>query len=171
MLHEVPEWCHWPSVRRERLVLIAGALFVAPAMRLWIEAKRIETARTLLGAEVFEQVMAFESVPREAPPLPADEDVRELLPAAGAGVLLGSLTCARLRDWLAPLLPQPTGPLPHALAAALAADTLALMVALEQPVVPAQTTEQAQQPPEVPPAQSPIESPTKSLTESPKESS
>ncbi len=133
MLLEVPEWCHWPPSRREHLVLIAGALFAAPAMRLWIEAKRIEAARAVVGADVFDRVMARESLPREVPPLPAGEDERELLQAAGAGVLLGSLAHDCLRDGLAPLLPRSAGTLPHMIATALAADALALMAALEQP--------------------------------------
>jgi len=102
-------------------------------MRLWIEARRIEAAKAVIGADAFDRVMARESLPREAPQLPTDADVRELLQAAGAGVLLGSLSHDCLRDGLALLLPRSAGTLPHAIAATLAADALALLAALEQP--------------------------------------
>lgn len=130
MLLDVPEWCHWPSARREHLVLIAGALFAAPAMRLWIEARRIEAARAVIGADVFERVMAHESVPRETTHIPAGEDIRVVFQAAGAAVLLGSLAHECLRDWLAPLLPPSAGTLSQVIATALAADAQALMVSL-----------------------------------------
>lgn len=132
LLLEVPEWCHWPSSRREYLVLIAGALFAAPAMRLWIEARRIAAAKSVIGADAFDKVMAHESLPHAAPQLPAGEDIRELLQAAGAGVLLGSLSHDGLRNGLAALLPPPVGTLPHTVAAALTADALVLVAMLEQ---------------------------------------
>lgn len=156
MLLEVPEWCYWPPARREQLVLIAGALFAAPAMRLWIEAKRIETARTIVGADVFDRVMVHESVFREAPQLPADENVRELLLTAGAGVLLGSLAHACLRDRLASLLPRPAGTLPYAIAAMLAADALALMAMLAPSV---EQLKESTSPPKEPPMEPPMEPP------------
>ncbi len=132
LLLEVPEWCDWPPSRREHLVLIAGALFAAPAMRLWIEARRIAAARSIIGADAFDRVMAHESLPHAAPELPAEEDIRALLQAAGAGVLLGGLSHDGLRNSLAPLLPTSAGALPHTVAAALTADALALVAALEQ---------------------------------------
>lgn len=144
MLLDLPKWCYWPPSHREHLVLVVGALFAAPAMRLWIEAKRIETARAVVGADAFDRVMAHELLPHAAPQLPADEDIRELLQAAGASVLLSSLPHDCLREGLAPLLPRPAGTLPHTVAAALTRDALALVVALEQPKQPPEADAAAQ---------------------------
>jgi hypothetical protein len=106
-LAALPAWCLWPAPARDRLARLAGALFAAPGMRLWISGSLIEAARALLGADLFEQVMARPGLPGQAPAVPAQQDLARLFDGAGRSVLLGSLPAAWMRAWIAPLLPQP----------------------------------------------------------------
>jgi len=96
-------------------------------MRLWIEAKRIEAARLVIGAELFDRIMKHESVPRAALPFPGDMDLRDTLLRAGASVFLDSLSHQCLRDRLALLLPRSLGTLPQGVALSLSVEALALV--------------------------------------------
>lgn len=105
-LAELPAWCLWPAERRSRLARVAGALFCAPGMRLWIDRSRLAAARTLVGPAMFERVMQSPALPAQAPTMPTQGDLARLLDTAGRSVLLGSLGVAWMRSFAAPRLPQ-----------------------------------------------------------------
>lgn len=119
-----PDWADWPAGRRERLALLAGALFCAPLMRRWIDRARLDEVAALIGPAEFDAVLQagedFELASALAD-LPARGAVRAPLAAAGAGVLLASVAAATLRPFLAAALPGPALPVPEPVAAVLAA--------------------------------------------------
>jgi len=131
VLLAVPDWCFWPAQHRERLTLISGALFIAPAMRLWIDVSRIKQARTILDDRCFDLVMSHFSVPHEPLPLPETEDVKTLLLTTGSSVLLGA-TKSELQDCLASLLAQPAGILSQTVARPLMGGALSVMAAVDK---------------------------------------
>ncbi|MEW6704696.1 MAG: hypothetical protein AB1430_07590 [Pseudomonadota bacterium] len=129
-LGELPEWCLWPDEQRARLVRVAGALFAAPGMRLWIDAARLRAARSLVGERLFDRVMQSPALPAQAPGVPDRGDLARLLDTAGRSVLLGSLTPAWMRSFAAPRLPPADAQsalCPAAVAQPLAARALQLL--------------------------------------------
>ncbi|MCK9689528.1 hypothetical protein [Scleromatobacter humisilvae] len=104
-LGELPDWCLWPADARLRLVRVTGALFAAPGMRLWIDGRRIEIARTLIGTATLARVMACPALPIQAPAVPPSGDLQRLFDGSGRAVLLGSLGAAWMRGVAGPLLP------------------------------------------------------------------
>ena len=105
-LAELPAWCLWPADARLRLVRVVGALFAAPGMRLWIDGRRIEIARTLIGTATLARVMACPALPIRAPAVPPAGDLQHLFDSSGRAVMLGSLGAAWMRGVAAPLLPS-----------------------------------------------------------------
>ena len=104
-LGELPGWCLWPAEPRLRLVRVVGALFAAPGMRLWIDGRRIEIARALIGKTTLARVMACPALPIQAPAVPPAGDLLRLFDSSGRAVMLGSLGAAWMRAVAAPLLP------------------------------------------------------------------
>jgi hypothetical protein len=130
-LGELPGWCLWRNERRAQLVRLAGALFAAPGMRLWIDAARLRAARALVGERLFDRVMQSRGLPGEAPAVPERGDLARLLDSAGRAVLLGSLPAAWMRSFAAPRLPpaDAQAPLcPAAVARPLLAQALELLL-------------------------------------------
>lgn len=132
-LDEIPDWCYWPKARIKQLALVSGALFTAPAVRMWIEAEKIEAARTIIGGELFERIMTLDTLPNVVYPFPEDIDLNELFIATGAGVMLNSIPRQSLRDRIAFLLPQPVGVLTHNVARLLWLQALTLIDATNFP--------------------------------------
>lgn len=136
MLLEIPDWCHWPLARIEHLSLIAGSIFTAPAIRLWIESKHVEEVRSIIGKDLFDQIMAMEKMPNAVLTFPNDVDLRKSLLSAGASVLLSSIPHRHLRERLSFLLPEPSGVLPQQVAWSLLQQSLTF-------IEPLMKTEQA----------------------------
>ena len=129
-LAELPAWCLWPDAARLRLVRVVGALFAAPGMRLWIDGRRLEIARTLIGTATLARVMACPALPTQAPPVPPAGDLQRLFDSAGRAVMLGSLGAAWMRAVAGPLLPPVDAratPCPAAIARPLVEQALALV--------------------------------------------
>ena len=132
-LAELPAWCLWPDAARLRLVRVAGALFAAPGMRLWIDGRRIAIARRLVGAATLARVMACPALPIRAPAVPPAGDLQRLFDGSGRAVLLGGLDAAWMRGVAGPLLPLPdarTALCPRAIARPLVEQSLALVAEL-----------------------------------------
>ncbi len=132
-LGELPEWCLWPADARLRLLRVTGALFAAPGMRLWIDGRRIEIARTLIGTATLARVMACPALPIQAPAVPPAGDLQRLFDTSGRAVLLGSLGAAWMRGVAAPLLPLVDARIalcPSAIARPLVGQALALIEAI-----------------------------------------
>lgn len=129
-LAELPDWCLWPNDARLRLVRVTGALFAAPGMRLWIDGRRLEVARALIGSATLARVMACPALPMQAPAVPPSGDLQRLFDSTGRAVLLGSLTATWMRGVAAPLLPPVdarTALCPAAIARPLVDQALALV--------------------------------------------
>ncbi len=123
----VPDWCFWDESRRERLTLIAGALFVAPAMRLWIDADRLRQARELLGEPVFNTIVASKAIPKESVQVSQEEQLEDVFFSAGLAVLLSSLDPA-LRPRLTQLLNRrAAGMMPQHVAVLLANEAVLIL--------------------------------------------
>jgi len=125
----VPAWCYWPEDKRLALAMTAGALFLVPVMRLWIDAERIRQVTQILGAPLFDAVMRYEHLPQVTEQPPQDMPVESLLLASGASILLGSLETS-LRSRLSALLPEPGGEVPDAIAKQLAMEAESLLLRL-----------------------------------------
>ncbi len=139
-LSDLPDWCLWPEGPRAQLVRVAGALFAAPGMRLWIDAARLQAARALIGDRLFDAVMSSPVLPSQAPSVPSSGDLARLLDTAGRAVLLGSLGAAWMRSFIAPRLPaaDAQAPLcPAAVARPLTAQALALLASMSDETRPA----------------------------------
>jgi len=138
-LSDLPDWCLWSDAPRAQLVRVAGALFAAPGMRLWIDAARLQAARALIGERLFDAVMSSPALPAQAPSVPSSGDLARLLDTAGRAVLLGSLGAAWMRSFVAPRLPaaDAQSPLcPAAVARPLTAQALALLASMSAEVRP-----------------------------------
>ena len=129
-LGELPGWCLWPAAPRLRLVRVVGALFAAPGMRLWIDGRRLEVARALIGRATLARVMTCHALPMQAPAVPPAGDLQRLFDSTGRAVLLGSLAATWMRGVAAPLLPPVdarTALCPAAIARPLVDQALALV--------------------------------------------
>ncbi len=114
-LDEAPAWLALPDAPRALLARRVGAVLAAPALRLWIAAAPLAAARSALGGEWFDALLARADWPAwpagvpALPPAQAGSDVAELLRQAGASVLAASLPHGALRHaasaCLAPLAP------------------------------------------------------------------
>ncbi len=139
-LLSIPDWCFWPEDKRHALALAAGALFLAPVLRLWIDAKRIRSARQLLGDTLFDAVLQYKTLPQEIKQPSQKIPVNVLFLSTGSSVLLGSLDPV-LQQRLAPLLPPPGEPLQHKIATQLAAEAQSLLLRLTAEYVAAKKQE------------------------------
>ena len=131
LLLAVPEWCFWSESQRYRLAIIAGGLFIAPAIRLWIDADRLRRVRKLLGESVFDAIMSSDAVPKDPCQISADEDLETVLISAGESVLLSRLEPG-LQPRLALLLRKSTGVIPYAVARLLANESIGILKQTEQ---------------------------------------
>ncbi len=139
-LLSIPDWCFWPEDKRHALASTAGALFLAPVLRLWIDAKRIISARQILGDSLFDAIMQYQTLPQVVKQPSQKIPVKVLFLSTGSSVLLGSLTPA-LQQRLASLLPPPAEPLQHALAQQLAAEAQSLLLRLTAEYIATQEQE------------------------------
>lgn len=122
----LPDWCFWSDSKRKRLILVAGALFISPAMRLWIDADRLRQVSQILGGEVFDAIMDRESVPKDILRIPAEDDPHRLLVSAGESVLLSSLDPV-LQPRLSVLLAGNVGLMPATIAMTLVEEALEVL--------------------------------------------
>lgn len=114
-LDAAPAWLSLPDAALGTFCCKVGAVHAAPALRLWIDGARIAAARTALGEEFLQAVLANAPTALHAvPALPqftSAATIRKDLTTAGAGVLLASLPPGPLRAaavaTFAPIEPAP----------------------------------------------------------------
>lgn len=101
-LDDLPHWCLLNDTSLLELQRIAGALFVAPALRRCIDGPLLNDWRQLLGVSVFDDVLSAAAILTldESPMLP--EASESLILMNGASVLLSTLETHPAR----PLLEQ-----------------------------------------------------------------
>jgi len=88
----VPGWAVGTPAELERLALLAGALFAAPALRVCLDAGPLIRVRALVGADALDQVLAVPGLPMQAPTWPADaRGERDTLHAWGGTLLVASV--------------------------------------------------------------------------------
>lgn len=131
MLSDMPEWIYWPELERDRLLMVAGALFCAPAIKLWIDASKVRDVRSLIGAKTFSLVMNNDVVPRIPPQLPTFDDVSILLKSTGSAVLINSAN-TDLHGYLSRLLPNSAGILPFDIAQLVLTQSTAILHEVNQ---------------------------------------
>ena len=86
----LPEWFMWDEERVQRLVMIAGTVFLLPSIRLWIEAQKINIVQNQIGKPVYEFIMRYTQVDN-SPVMQIDiEDLHSSMKKAGASVILSS---------------------------------------------------------------------------------
>jgi hypothetical protein len=89
-LSQLPAWALCAPAQLERLALLTGTLFAAPALRRCLHAGPLLRVRALLGAAALERVLALpdDSAALQGPDWPVDEaGERDTLHAWGAALL------------------------------------------------------------------------------------
>jgi len=92
-LSGLPAWALGTRPQLERLALLTGTLFAAPALRRCLHPGPLLRVRGLLGSDTLERVLALPDDPTlHSPEWPADESSeRDTLHAWGAALLAASL--------------------------------------------------------------------------------
>jgi hypothetical protein len=104
-LAHLPLWAHDTMANLERLALITGALFAAPALRVCLQAAPLLRVRALIGAPALDQVLAVPGLPPQNPGWQMKEgEERDSLYAWGAGLLINSVADEALRQSVSRLL-------------------------------------------------------------------
>ncbi|MEE9335094.1 MAG: hypothetical protein V3U65_13480 [Granulosicoccaceae bacterium] len=118
-LDAVPHWCFEPPEYTNKLQLVSGAMFLAPAIRNWIDGKRIQELRALLGPIAFAAVARSSAVTGSSENFEVAEDVPEALARGGASVMLGAIDNADVRALLGTLFPMDVEPIDQSIANAI----------------------------------------------------
>ena len=98
LLGQAPVWLALGDAALAAFERQVGAVLCAPAMRLWIDGRRLAAARAAVGDPFMQALLAQPDLPALDPGmssalrLDAPEHVGALLQSTGAAVLLASLT-------------------------------------------------------------------------------
>ena len=107
-LSSLPSWALGTPAELERLALLCGALFAAPALRVCLDAGPLLRVRGLIGADALDRVLAVPGLPPVAPPWPTHQDgERDTLWAWGSALMVASMPDPPLRASLAQMLSCP----------------------------------------------------------------
>ncbi len=91
-LAALPRWALGPPEQLERLALLTGALFAAPALRLCLDAGPLMRVSRLIGPQALDHVLDLSDQPIESPQWPQDENSeRNTLYSWGAALLASSV--------------------------------------------------------------------------------
>lgn len=110
----LPAWCLADATERQQLQQVCGALFLSPEIRFWIEKPALNALQTLIGEQVFTQIMTHADamlLPREpvapfikqaVPDLSTlqPDTLQSLLMSAGATVLSATVDESLPREML-----------------------------------------------------------------------
>ena len=97
-LSAVPGWAVGTPAELERLALLCGALFAAPALRVCLDAGLLIRVRALVGADALDQVLAVPGLPMQAPTWPQDARAeRDTLHTWGGTLLVASVADPRVQ--------------------------------------------------------------------------
>jgi len=115
-LDSVPHWCFEPPSYIGKLQMVCGAIFLAPAIRNWIDGKRIQEVRALIGPVAFAAVARSSVVTQTAGELEITEEVPAALAKGGASVLLNAIDNEQVKSLLALQFPMDVEPIDHNIA-------------------------------------------------------
>lgn len=88
----LPAWALGTPAQLERLALLTGTLFAAPALRKCLDAGPLLRVRGLIGAVALDSVLALPDDPMPSPEWPQDErSERDTLQAWGGAMLSASV--------------------------------------------------------------------------------
>lgn len=124
-LDRLPAWCLSDSTERQQLQQVCGALYLSPDIRFWIEKPALQALQSIIGEQVFTQIMNHAdamALPREPlatvmnnaafnPSSVQITELLELLMAAGATVLSATVHESLPRDMLVSSLGEGVGEL------------------------------------------------------------
>jgi hypothetical protein len=114
-LKSLPAWIFLNQDEIEKIVLISGTIFLLPSIRIWIDARKIQEIRLLIGDSVFDYIMTNINTNNQQVHSLDMEDVQINLRSSGAAVIISSHSL-KYRPWLKDILPEPKGKLDTALA-------------------------------------------------------
>jgi hypothetical protein len=114
-LESVPTWLLWDKTKITNLVMTAGTIFLLPSIRMWIDSKKIQEVRDLIGEQLFDFILKTTKVDNNHLKTINITNVKEHLLSSGASVIIAS-NSMRIRPWLSNILPKSKGKLDPALA-------------------------------------------------------
>jgi len=115
-LDAVPHWCFEPPSYIGKLQLVCGAIFLAPAIRNWIEGRRIQEVRALIGPTAFAAVARSSVITEVSAELEVTEEVPAALAKGGASVLLNAIENDQVKSLLALQFPMDVEAIDHEIA-------------------------------------------------------
>ena len=132
-LEAVPHWCFLSSDEQHALRLLCGAVFLGPQMHQWIEGRRIQGVRELIGAEAYDLVLC--STDPLADSLNIDQvdgDLSGSLENAGQAVLLGAIQHPAIQTLSAGNASENASPLAASIATPIYQRALEIFLRLRQ---------------------------------------
>jgi hypothetical protein len=97
-LEELPSWVFWETKKIDQLINIAGAIFMLPSIRLWLESERIETVQSTIGKDIYDFLLKYTYIDIEPITCEEIEDIPSILQTTGVSVLLSALK-ESIRPW------------------------------------------------------------------------
>jgi hypothetical protein len=114
-LENIPEWLLWENNAIKQLVMIAGTIYFLPSIRIWIDSKKIQEVRKLIGESVFDYILHNTMVDNNQVSSLNITNVADNILSAGSAVII-SCHSLRLRPWLIRTIPKPKAKLDKILA-------------------------------------------------------
>jgi len=112
-LRGLPHWCFIEESERDALQRIAGCLYLLPALQRTLDGDVFQTVRTLVGKAVTDRLMAMDApVVHGGRELDIDPPLPDRVRAAGAAVLLSTLSDRTIMPLFFGLFDRPAGALP-----------------------------------------------------------
>ncbi|MCG7920983.1 MAG: hypothetical protein N0C81_15625 [Candidatus Thiodiazotropha lotti] len=114
-LEYIPTWLLWDKNDINNLILTAGTIFLLPSIRIWIDGKKIQEVRELIGKELFDLIMETTKIDNNQTKTLDLDHIEESLLSAGSAVIVSSSNM-RIRPWITNVIPKPKGKLDFELA-------------------------------------------------------
>ncbi|MET0026415.1 MAG: hypothetical protein ABW101_02160 [Candidatus Thiodiazotropha sp.] len=112
---EVPEWVFFERKTIQQLTYIAGTIFLLPMIKMWIDARKIQSISNILGEGVLETIINnTKNTSCYTISFDTDEIIHNIS-SSGSAVLIYSHS-TRIRPWITELLPKPRAKLDSDLA-------------------------------------------------------
>lgn len=130
-LESIPTWLLWEDYKIKNLVMTAGTIFLLPSIRIWIDSKKIQEVRALIGEHLFEIILQTTKIDNNQIKSLNISNIEDNLLSSGASVIISS-NSMRIRPWLTNILPKPKGKLDPTLAGEIMKHTLFVISQINQ---------------------------------------